>query len=150
MFLDIGTGELVLILGAALLLFGGDKLPGLAKGLGKGIRDFKDASEGVKREISNQIDTFESKKKEDQKPVQVLNEKPEEYDQYDPNRFIEEKSAQNDYLANSVPASQDFVTGNDQVEFEHNNEQDTNYKHAQQLPEDEPQTATRTDERKIF
>jgi len=65
LFLDIGGPELMLILFVALLLFGGDKLPGLAKGLGKGIRDFKDASEGVKREIANQIDSYENKKPED-------------------------------------------------------------------------------------
>ena len=54
--------EIILIMFVALMLFGGDKLPELARGLGKGIRDFKDASEGVKREITNQIDSFEAKK----------------------------------------------------------------------------------------
>jgi sec-independent protein translocase protein TatA len=58
---DIGGGELMLIIFVALLLFGGEKLPQLARGLGKGIRDFKDASEGVKREIANQIDNYEKK-----------------------------------------------------------------------------------------
>lgn len=62
LFLNIGTPELILIMFVALMLFGGEKLPGLARGLGKGIRDFKDASEGVKREIQNQIDNFEEKK----------------------------------------------------------------------------------------
>src|ERR1700761_787294 len=62
LFFDIGGGEIMLIMLVALLLFGGDKLPELARGLGKGIRDFKDASEGVKREITNQIDNFEAKK----------------------------------------------------------------------------------------
>jgi len=61
-FFDIGGGEIILIMLVALLLFGGEKLPELARGLGKGIRDFKDASEGVKREITNQIDNFEAKK----------------------------------------------------------------------------------------
>jgi sec-independent protein translocase protein TatA len=65
LFLDIGGGELMLILFVALMLFGGKKLPELARGLGKGIRDFKDASEGVKREINSQIDNFEAKKAED-------------------------------------------------------------------------------------
>lgn len=59
LFLNIGTPELILILGVALLLFGGNKLPELARGLGKGIREFKDASEGVKREIHNQINSFD-------------------------------------------------------------------------------------------
>ncbi len=51
LFLNIGTPELIIILLAILLLFGGNKLPELARGLGKGIREFKDASENVKREI---------------------------------------------------------------------------------------------------
>ncbi|WP_255485067.1 Sec-independent protein translocase subunit TatA/TatB [Mucilaginibacter sp. X5P1] len=62
LFFDIGGGEIMLIMLVVLLLFGGEKLPQLARGLGKGIRDFKDASEGVKREITNQIDSFEAKK----------------------------------------------------------------------------------------
>lgn len=61
LFLNIGTPEMILIMFVALLLFGGEKLPQIAKGLGKGIRDFKDASEGVKREIHNQINSFEEK-----------------------------------------------------------------------------------------
>lgn len=61
LFLNIGTPELMLILFAALLLFGGNKLPELARGLGKGIREFKDASEDVKREIHNQINNFDEK-----------------------------------------------------------------------------------------
>jgi sec-independent protein translocase protein TatA len=64
LFLNIGSGEMVLILFAALMLFGGNKLPELARGLGKGIRDFKDASEDVKREINNQINNYEEKKTE--------------------------------------------------------------------------------------
>ncbi len=38
-----GGWELVLIVGVVLLLFGGKKIPELAKGLGKGIKDFKQA-----------------------------------------------------------------------------------------------------------
>ncbi|WP_462264354.1 Sec-independent protein translocase subunit TatA/TatB [Mucilaginibacter sp.] len=62
LFLNIGTPELIIILFAALLLFGGKKLPELAKGLGKGLRDFKDASDGVKREIHNQINNYDEPK----------------------------------------------------------------------------------------
>ena len=49
---NLGTGEIVIIALVVLLLFGGKKLPELARGLGRGIREFKDASEGIKREIS--------------------------------------------------------------------------------------------------
>ncbi len=64
LFLNIGGPEMILIIFVALLLFGGEKLPEIARGLGKGIRDFKDASEGVKREITNQINNYEEKKPE--------------------------------------------------------------------------------------
>ncbi|WEK19731.1 MAG: twin-arginine translocase TatA/TatE family subunit [Candidatus Pedobacter colombiensis] len=56
-FLNMGGGEIMLILVVVLLLFGGKKLPELARGLGKGLRDFKDASEGVKREIHRNINS---------------------------------------------------------------------------------------------
>ena len=42
----LGAGELVVILVIVLLLFGGKKIPELMKGLGKGMKDFKDASKG--------------------------------------------------------------------------------------------------------
>ena len=55
LFLNIGTPEMLVIVFAVLLLFGGKKLPELARGLGKGIREFKDASDDVKREIHRNI-----------------------------------------------------------------------------------------------
>ncbi|WP_228098688.1 twin-arginine translocase TatA/TatE family subunit [Pedobacter sp. MC2016-24] len=58
-FLNIGGAEMMLILAVVLLMFGGKKLPELARGLGKGIREFKDASEGVKREIHRNINTMD-------------------------------------------------------------------------------------------
>ena len=39
----IGVPELIVILGIAVLLFGGKKIPEVAKGLGEGIRNFKNA-----------------------------------------------------------------------------------------------------------
>ena len=42
----LGVQELMLILIIAMFFFGGKKLPEIAKGLGKGIREFKHASEG--------------------------------------------------------------------------------------------------------
>ncbi len=58
-FLNMGGSEIMLIMVVVLLLFGGKKLPELARGLGKGIRDFKDASEGVKREIHRNINAID-------------------------------------------------------------------------------------------
>ena len=45
-FLGLGGSEMVIILVIVLLLFGGKKIPELMKGLGKGVKEFKDASKG--------------------------------------------------------------------------------------------------------
>ena len=44
LFMNIRGPEMILIFLVVLLLFGGKKLPELARGLGKGLREFKDAS----------------------------------------------------------------------------------------------------------
>jgi len=41
-----GVGEILIILAIVLLLFGGKKIPELMKGLGQGMKEFKDASKG--------------------------------------------------------------------------------------------------------
>lgn len=46
-----GGSEWILIIIVVLLLFGGKKIPELMRGVGKGIREFKDAKEGVKKEL---------------------------------------------------------------------------------------------------
>jgi sec-independent protein translocase protein TatA len=42
----LGAPEIIIILIIVLLMFGGKKIPELMKGLGRGIKDFKDASKG--------------------------------------------------------------------------------------------------------
>jgi len=42
----LGGSEMIIIAGIVLLLFGGKKIPELMKGLGKGVKEFKDASKG--------------------------------------------------------------------------------------------------------
>lgn len=49
--LFIGTTELVLIAGIALLLFGGKKLPELMRGLGRGVQEFKKGAEEVTKPL---------------------------------------------------------------------------------------------------
>ena len=61
---NLFSTDMVLIVIVALVLFGGDKLPEIVRALGKGMRDFKEASEGVKREINAQIYSYEEKKQE--------------------------------------------------------------------------------------
>ena len=103
LFFEFGAGEIMFIMLVALLLFGGDKLPELARGLGKGIRDFKDASEGVKREITNQIDNFEAKKSE-QANAKTTNEAPVA----DNESLIvaKDEPVVEGHMANSVPISE--------------------------------------------
>jgi sec-independent protein translocase protein TatA len=51
MFGNIGTGELILILLVVILLFGAKKIPDLAQGIGKGIKEFKKALRDVEEDI---------------------------------------------------------------------------------------------------
>ena len=51
MFLNLGGGEVIIILFVILLLFGGKGIPTIAKTLGKGIREFKDATDGIQKDI---------------------------------------------------------------------------------------------------
>lgn len=48
---DVGGSEALLIVVAILVFFGADKIPELARGLGKGIREFKDASTEIRKEF---------------------------------------------------------------------------------------------------
>jgi sec-independent protein translocase protein TatA len=53
---DLFSGpHLILILLVVLLLFGGKKIPELMRGLGRGIREFKDAKDNVQREIEDHV-----------------------------------------------------------------------------------------------
>ena len=49
----LGVGEIVVILVVALIFIGPKKLPGLAKGLGKGVREFQNALGGITDQIKN-------------------------------------------------------------------------------------------------
>ena len=59
--LFIGTTELMLIAGIALLLFGGKKLPEMMRGLGQGVQSFK---KGMKEQIEEDYEKNEEAKEE--------------------------------------------------------------------------------------
>ena len=63
----IGTTELLLIGGLALLLFGGKKLPEMMRGLGKGVKEFKD---GMKEDAPLDAPADEPEAQPEQKPRQ--------------------------------------------------------------------------------
>lgn len=56
-------GEIIVILLVVVLLFGPDKIPEIARGLGQGVRAMKDATDNIKREIMSQVDDNGSVKK---------------------------------------------------------------------------------------
>ena len=49
----LGTQEIIIILVIVLLLFGGRKIPELMRGFGKGVREFNDAKNNVRKEIED-------------------------------------------------------------------------------------------------
>lgn len=57
MFGRLGTTELILILGIALVVFGPAKLPEIGKAVGKGIREFKNATSELKAGVETEIDS---------------------------------------------------------------------------------------------
>ena len=60
LFLEsIGGGELMVIMLFILMFFGSKKIPDLARGLGKGMREMKDAMNGVQSEIRQSINEVE-------------------------------------------------------------------------------------------
>ncbi|PQJ21268.1 Sec-independent protein translocase TatA [Tenacibaculum sp. SG-28] len=52
-FLFIGGPEIFVIILLVVMLFGADKIPEIARGLGKGMRQIKDATNDIKREIND-------------------------------------------------------------------------------------------------
>ncbi|HMT73704.1 MAG TPA: twin-arginine translocase TatA/TatE family subunit [Chitinophagaceae bacterium] len=62
--LAFGTNEMIIIVIVVLLLFGGRKIPELMRGLGKGVREFNDAKNNVKRELEDGVNDVKNSPKE--------------------------------------------------------------------------------------
>lgn len=72
MFLgSLGGPEIVLIVLALLLLFGGRKIPELMRGLGKGIREFNNAKANIETEIQDNIKELDKKPQEIKEKTQA-------------------------------------------------------------------------------
>ena len=65
---NIGTTEIILIALVVLLLFGGRKIPELMKGIGKGVKSFKDGVKGLEDDV-NEPDHKEKDKDKPKEPT---------------------------------------------------------------------------------
>jgi len=61
LFGTLGATEIIIIALIVLLLFGGKKIPELMKGIGKGVRSFKDGMKGIEEEIKEDKSSEEEK-----------------------------------------------------------------------------------------
>lgn len=59
LFLNVGAPEIIIIALVILLIFGGKKIPELMKGLGKGVRNFKEGMKDIDEEINKDTDKKE-------------------------------------------------------------------------------------------
>ena len=59
---NIGTGEIIIVALVVLLLFGGKKIPELMRGLGKGVKSFKEGMNDVRKEIDDISKDIDDKK----------------------------------------------------------------------------------------
>ena len=64
-FFNLGPWEILLVLIVVLVLFGAKRLPELARGLGLGINEFRDAVDSSKKEIMDAVDSEDLTKKND-------------------------------------------------------------------------------------
>ena len=63
--LFLGTWEIIVIVLVVLLLFGGKKIPELMRGMGKGVKSFKDGMNGIEDPKPQENESSEKKKSED-------------------------------------------------------------------------------------
>ena len=106
-FGNLFSSDMIIIVFVALILFGGEKLPEIARGLGKGLRDFKDASEGIKREINDHINSLEEKRTEtalDNQAAAIRDQQPPNND-----HLIENRPP----VENTMPVNENHFTGNE-------------------------------------
>ena len=58
---NLGTGEIIIISLVLLLLFGGKKIPELMRGIGKGVRNFKEGMNEIEKDINKDVEASDKK-----------------------------------------------------------------------------------------
>lgn len=93
-FLGMGTGEFLLVLFIALLIFGPEKLPGMARTFGRIVRQFKQASDDFTRQVAHEVDSVEAAKKQASQQVKSdLGDIAPTLRELDPGKMIEDENA---------------------------------------------------------
>jgi len=71
----LGGGELFIVFLAVLLLFGGKGMPTVMRNLGRGIRQFKDATQGIQQDMKESANEI---RREIEKQANIIEEKPKD------------------------------------------------------------------------
>jgi sec-independent protein translocase protein TatA len=139
-FGNLFSSDMIIIVFVALILFGGEKLPEIARGLGKGLRDFKDASEGIKREINDHINSLEEKRTETALDNQAA-------------AIRDQQAANNDHLIenrppveNTIPINENHFTGNENTVTDSHAEADSEPVNGDHVDDPHTDTGTTTNE----
>ncbi len=77
LFLNISGGEIIIVLLLVIMFFGANRIPEIARGIGKGIREVRNATEDIKNEINktaegNDLGKFKEKIEEEKKQIEEI------------------------------------------------------------------------------
>ena len=82
-----GFGELIIVLIVVLIIFGPKNLPKLARSMGRGIKEFKDATKGLSEDVEENEESKQAKeammKKEEEKKIETSNIEKKETQDHD-------------------------------------------------------------------
>ena len=70
LFFNLGEGEVLVIILVMVLFFGSKSLPDLARGLGRGIREFKDATNNIQKEIKDSASSVQEEVQRNTQSIQ--------------------------------------------------------------------------------
>jgi len=102
----LGVGEIVVILFIALIVIGPKKLPGLAKGLGKGMREFQNAAKGITDSVSNPVNEVKNEIQNTKDQLNPLNNQSR-------NVVTDDQQVSEDIASEDGDVSPDHVTTQD-------------------------------------
>ncbi|MGQ1785115.1 MULTISPECIES: Sec-independent protein translocase subunit TatA/TatB [unclassified Saccharicrinis] len=118
---SFGGGEIFIVLIAVLVLFGANKIPELARMLGKGMNEFRRATDDIKREFREGADEFkkdlEDSKKDIDNHIHEIGETFTEQDDYDPYEDLDEDENE-DKTSKDVTSIEENTSSDDKTDPE--------------------------------